>query len=307
MAPGATWHWDFVHNDTAPDAPSAFTLSAGDHELCFAYREDDTRLDVLVVTSDTTFDPRAPIVGAPAEPRVVRVFNGKLALQVTWMTVLGATSYDLERSTDGGETWVSLATGLTGHTFTDTSTEETFVGHRYRVISHGPTGVTTGGEYCCVFFGNGEGGFSNDTTMSITAPLRQDIETEIGTVTGVTQGSDSLDVPPANGHARFDFKIATPGKFKAHAQVVVPNKGSDSFWVRVDQGAWVKWNNIVPKPPCSWDNVRNSDAGGTPMVWTLGAGSHSFEMAYREVGTGFMRVLIDNNLDPEEGYGLCFD
>lgn len=50
MDGGDTWHWDEIHNDEQDDNVVHFTLSAGDHTLEIAKREDGTLLDAIVIT-----------------------------------------------------------------------------------------------------------------------------------------------------------------------------------------------------------------------------------------------------------------
>jgi len=56
ITPGSAWHWDDVHNGTA-SATVTYPLSAGTHTLTFAYREDGTRLDRVLITNDLAFTP----------------------------------------------------------------------------------------------------------------------------------------------------------------------------------------------------------------------------------------------------------
>jgi len=71
------------------------------------------------------------------------------------------------------------------------------------------------------------------------------------------------------------------------ATIEAPDGNNDSLWVRMDQGSWVKWNNI-PDFTCS--PVKNSDAGGAVMNYTLSTGSHFIEFAYREIGEVMFRL-----------------
>jgi hypothetical protein len=302
IALGENWHWDFVHNDTAPTTPSTFSLSSGQHTFCVAYREDDTRLDVMVVTDDTSFNPSAAITGAPATPGAVRVVDGNLALQISWRTILGATSYTLERSDDNDITWHTIASNLTGHVFTDTNNPETNV--RYRVTAHAPTGSSAAGEnFCCYFFFEDFGAFSFAENLSLTAPMQV-----VGSAIATTTGTESLNSVPSTGWARFDFRTATGGTFKAHAQVEVGDGNHDSFWVRIDNQPWIKWNNITTHDPCDYDTIHNSDVSGSPQVsFTVPAGSHTFELAYRELNAKVFKLFLSTTPTDDEGFGLCFD
>lgn len=308
IALGENWHWDFVHNDTTPTQATTFSLSAAAHTLCVAYREDDTRLDVLVVTSDNAFDPRATITGAPQAPLSVGIATGVLTNRVEWMTVLGATSYTVERR-DGFDieaAWVVQASGITGHTFTQSGLTE-FDHHCYRVIATGPTGTSIASDNPpCRSARNASSAFTFSSDTSITSPLQWVTTPRGETGFAVAPGNNSMTAAPASGWARFDFKLGSAVTMKAHAQVSAPNPDSDSFWVRVDGGAWIKWNNIVEGSNCDYDNVHNSDAGGASMNYSLGAGSHVIEFAYREEGAAISKIYLTTSTETE-GVGLCFD
>jgi hypothetical protein len=50
MDAGDTWHWDEIHNDQQDDNVVHFTLSAGQHTLEIAKREDGAKLDAVLIT-----------------------------------------------------------------------------------------------------------------------------------------------------------------------------------------------------------------------------------------------------------------
>jgi hypothetical protein len=80
--------------------------------------------------------------------------------------------------------------------------------------------------------------------------------------------------------------------------VYAPSTSADSFWVRMDDGAWIKWNNI----PSGCADVRNSDLSGSPVNFSLGAGSHRLEFAYREDGarlTNIVNLVTSLNTVPQ--------
>jgi hypothetical protein len=49
MDSGDTWHWDEIHNDQQDDNVVHFTLSAGQHTLEIAKREDGAKLDAILI------------------------------------------------------------------------------------------------------------------------------------------------------------------------------------------------------------------------------------------------------------------
>jgi hypothetical protein len=54
---GSSWHWDDVHNGASANTLVTYGLSAGNHTLTIAYREDGARLDKVLITSDASFVP----------------------------------------------------------------------------------------------------------------------------------------------------------------------------------------------------------------------------------------------------------
>jgi hypothetical protein len=263
---GSSWHWGLVRPDAASNPPSTFNLSAGTHTLKIAYREDGTRLDALVVTSDTSYDPGATLTGAPVAPVLDPNFDAATVngVLVSWTNSPGASFYEIWK--DG----VLIAT-TTGHVFTS-ATDGIFV-----VKAVASTGTTASSAE-----NTGLEGFiirtNAATNMSATPPM----SVAGGGLVTAAGTAESLFTVPATGRGRLDFRVATSQAIKVWALTGAPNVDNDSFWVRVDQGAWIRWNgfsnfgcNVV------WDSTQQ---GLPPVVFNLSAGSHFVEWAYREVG-----------------------
>jgi hypothetical protein len=302
---GSGWHWDFVHNDQQNNLPIAFTLNEGDHRLCIAYREDGTKLDALVVTNEN-FDPTRSISVAPAASDEVGVDNGKSSLLVSWRTVQGATSYNVQRRADGSTAWVTRATSLTGHSFVDSNVSAGF--WCYRVIAKGPTGTSAPSIEGCgerLASGNSYINVVEAESRALTAPMTLDQWGDVA----VAPGNNSLNAPPAVGSVRWDFRLGSAMSMRFWAIIDAPNKDSDSFWVRVDDGDWIKWNNLKPQDPgasCSWDVLHDSDDHDSYVKLNLGLGSHTIEVAYREEGASLDRLLVTDDLSTSDAPG-CFD
>jgi len=269
---GTSWHWVHVKAEGASN-PASFTLGTGSHTLKIAYREDGTKLDELIITSDSSFDPNATLTGPPATP-VLFANSASSSLQgllISWQEVPGAQSYTLMDEQDN-----VIAAGLTSHTSIQTS------GGCFKVVAVGSAGSSAPSESDCA---------SNDEFLqrrfpgnfSLTPPM-QLVASGVGTQPGT---AESLNAPPAHGRARYDFRIVGPTTIKVWAEVFAPNPDNDSFWVRVDQGSWIKWNNIEN---FSCLPVHNSDAGGSVPTFSLTTGSHFIELAYREIGTSLGRL-----------------
>jgi hypothetical protein len=267
--------------------PATFSLSAGAHTLNIAYREDGTRLDAVVVTSDNAFDPTAPLTGAPATPILDPNFDAVVSTTVmlSWNAVPGAQSYTVRREGD------IVATGVTGHTFTS-STAGCFT--VVAVASTGTSADQGGFGQCISLQGFIIRATPADIWMSATAPMSVatgELATQPGT-------AESLFVVPAHGRGRLDFRLAAAQQIKVWAITLAPDVDNDSFWVRIDQGTWIRWNGF-PNAEC--DDVHDSQAPGVPpVIFSLSAGSHFVEFAYREVGAKFHHLAVaeSNNAFP---------
>ena len=56
---GNTWHWDEVHSNSHDDKVVKFTLSAGEHRLEIARRDDYTLLDCILITDELDLDQKS--------------------------------------------------------------------------------------------------------------------------------------------------------------------------------------------------------------------------------------------------------
>jgi hypothetical protein len=117
-----------------------------------------------------------------------------------------------------------------------------------------------------------------------------------GAYVAVAAGNNSQSLPPSVGHATLAFDAPSAGTYKIWGRVIAPTDGDDSFWVRLDGGSWIKWNNIALGSAWHWDEVHNSDSGGQVVTFALAAGSHTLSIAYREDGTRLDRLLVTSDL-----------
>jgi hypothetical protein len=297
IALGGAWHWDHVHSNSTPTQPAIFPLASGDHNLCVAYREDGTKLDLLLLTDDSIFDPRTPpSLGDP--PADARLTPGTDTLLLTWTHVPGAERYTIFRREDvGGSSYINYATDVTDHSLVDTVTS----GYCYKVKADFPTSSQPSQEVCNQPSATLQRVVEAES-LAHTSPLQVNASGNLS----VIPGNNSTASAPTTGVARLDLRLATPELVKIWVMAVAPDASSDSFWVRVDGGSWIKWNEIDPQDPCGWDDVHNSDAGGAVSQFNLAAGFHRIELAYREDGTELDRILVTDNLSTTRPSG-CFD
>jgi hypothetical protein len=196
------------------------------------------------------------------------------------------------RSADG-VTWSQIGT-----TLTMTMKASFYIG--LAVTSHADGAVATG-----VF---------ENVSMTGSPPIKLYLEAENGTLTApmqvsadstasggnyiqVAAESNSTAAVPSTGHATWGFSVAEPGRHKIWGRVIAPTTNDDSFWVRVDTGAWIKWNAIPLGTSWHWAPVHNADAGNAVVEFNLAAGSHTLEIAYREDGTKLDRWFITSDVN----------
>ena len=144
-----------------------------------------------------------------------------------------------------------------------------------------------------------------ETTASIVAPMQSyDDPTASGGKYISTDESvgNSSDNPPADGIAMYSLTVAG-GTYRISARTKVPS-GSDSFWVRI-QGAtilaeteihssgWVQWNGIPDLGHWSWSDVFSDDDNENGIVlWSMGPGTYTLEIARREDGAQLDAIVI---------------
>jgi hypothetical protein len=112
----------------------------------------------------------------------------------------------------------------------------------------------------------------------------------------IQSGSNSTTSAPTNsaGYANFSFSVSQSGTYRVFARVLTPTGDDDSWWVRMDGGAWVNWNNIAAT---SWTWAQ------FPNTFSLSAGSHTLTFAYREDGAQLDKINITTSTTAPTGAG----
>jgi polygalacturonase len=133
---------------------------------------------------------------------------------------------------------------------------------------------------------------------TVTAPLQilADSAASAGQYIMVAAGNNSSAAAPTTGQAGLTFTVPASGTFKIWGRVIAPANTDDSFWVRVDGGTWINWNDIVAGAAWHWAPVTNDASSDAVVSYALGAGTHTLTFAYREDGAKLDRVLITNDL-----------
>jgi hypothetical protein len=128
----------------------------------------------------------------------------------------------------------------------------------------------------------------------------------IGTTEDVGNSGTNPRAPA--GTATYTLTVAD-GTYKILGRVIAPAGVDDSFWLRI-QGAttntknhhsgWVTWNEIDLGHSWHWDEVHSHDDQGQTVHFTLAAGTHTLEIAWREDGTLLDALVITDDLDLDQ-------
>ncbi|MEM1127268.1 MAG: T9SS type A sorting domain-containing protein [Bacteroidota bacterium] len=148
----------------------------------------------------------------------------------------------------------------------------------------------TGGDLVCVEAEDGQ--FGAHTLLNI----KSDADASGGQYIEVAQGNNTLNTPPgANGRVSYDLTVSEGGQYRLWGRTLTRNSGDNSFWVRVDGGDWVRWNTLPSSNAWTWNQVKDSDFSGLPVVFDLAPGTSTVEIAYREDGAQLDRLLLTND------------
>jgi hypothetical protein len=166
--------------------------------------------------------------------------------------------------------------------------------------------------------------YVDDIYLYATAPMIPEtlwIEAEAGTVTdpmkiqnvaGGASGdqyvtmpplTNSTDNPPTNGRVTIPFDVES-GTYQIQTRVVAPTDGDDSMWLRIEgattnttnhSSGWVQ-ADLREGKDWHWSDIYSIDDGGAVVNFTLEAGQHNLEFAYREDGLlidAFLIIKVD--------------
>jgi hypothetical protein len=122
----------------------------------------------------------------------------------------------------------------------------------------------------------------------------------IGTTDDIGNSSDNPPTPA--GTATYSFTVAG-GTYKISGRINIPS-GNNSFWVQI-QGAttpaetelhssgWVRWNDPSDAANWFWNDVfSDDDDQDATVLFTMPAGTHTLEIAYRETGAMLDAIVI---------------
>lgn len=107
-------------------------------------------------------------------------------------------------------------------------------------------------------------------------------------------GLNSLSNPPADvpaNQVKFTLELATgqAADYYLFGRINAPSNDDNSFWVRVNGGAWVQWwQGLNTENGFDWREVLNSP-------FSLTEGVNTIEFAYREDGTQLDKIYLSTD------------
>ncbi|MBN2007766.1 endo-1,4-beta-xylanase [candidate division KSB1 bacterium] len=314
---GSSWHWDDVHDSNNGSAVMTYNLSIGSHTLYVGYREDGTQLDKIYITNsgDTpvSMGGSANNCGSVNQPPVANAGSDQTVTDSDnsgseSVTLNGSGSSDSDGTitsyvwTEGGN---QIATGVTPsvslavgtHNITLTVTDNDGATDTDGVTITVNAGSTGGDVHVWLEAECGTVG-SLWTTPSDANASNDEYAT-------IQSGNNSTSSAPSSssGYITFPFSVASSDVYIVWGRVIAPNASDDSFWIRMDNGSWIMWNNIAQGSSWHWDEVHNANSGNQVVNYNLSSGSHTLTVAYREDGTQLDKIYITNTGVSPSGEG----
>jgi hypothetical protein len=138
---------------------------------------------------------------------------------------------------------------------------------------------TDAGHYLEAESGALSGGF--EVGLDSAASNGQYIAPPVGVFSGdSTQGA---------ARAVYELTIVTSGSYRIWGRIRSPTTNSNRFWVRVDDGAWIKWR-ITVGDIWYWDAFHNDTDYTNPLEFPLTAGTHQLTIANWVPGVNLDRL-----------------
>lgn len=109
-----------------------------------------------------------------------------------------------------------------------------------------------------------------------------------------SNGTPHYSSPSVGDELTYDFAVDHAGVFTMHALVSANDGASNSFWIAIDDGPWVKWHMQVTDGVLTWQTVSEN---GEAVQFDLEAGNHTLKVAVREAGSGLDTIVITDDAD----------
>lgn len=120
-----------------------------------------------------------------------------------------------------------------------------------------------------------------------------------------TRGVDATSEPPSEGRATYAFDLDGASEYEVWGRVRVPDDESDSFWLRVDDREWVRWDRMwARRGSWKWVAVPDHDVeDAPPKRFALDAGSHTLTVVFREDDAALDKLAVTATPGPPVLFG----
>lgn len=128
--------------------------------------------------------------------------------------------------------------------------------------------------------------------------LRTDANASNGTALKPSTQNYCYDNPSTNAAdlVTFNVNVTVAGSYRIFVRSNAPNGSSDSYWVRVNSGSWVKWNAVNSSAYGSfqWDQVGTWTCcdNDLPLSFNLVAGANTIQFGWREPNITFDKLYL---------------
>lgn len=299
---GPSWQWVYLFDDNQSGDPQlTIDLQAGVNKITICYREPNISIDKILIsqkneTPDFVGRRGTNCDGVPVN--IPPVAEAGLNIEKT----------DVD---DNGSEVVSLDASASSDT--DGSIDAYTWRENGQVIASGinPEVTLNVGVHTIVLeVIDDQGAMDTDQlTVNILSgdtsepPVGNTIKLEaecaqLGANFGIVSGSDLSNgqaVKAINGQRfisganespanlmTFSFNIGEAGTYEIYTRVKALSASFDSYWVRIDNGDWIKFNEITATKAFVIEQLFDSDQGKATVSVPLTAGVHTITFAYRE-------------------------
>ena len=132
-------------------------------------------------------------------------------------------------------------------------------------------------------------------SLSVHMTPAADTAASGGQYVRITAENSHLESPPTGQQSTYIFQVPRTATYLVWGRVFSRNDGEDSFWIRVNGGPWVRWNEMGAPGRWAWDDVHDSDRGGEVAAFRLEEGTHTLELAHREQDARIDQLLVTTN------------
>ncbi len=136
----------------------------------------------------------------------------------------------------------------------------------------------------------------------VSAPMEERME-DRETVVGVADGTaNQIDAPADDAMGRVTFTVTIPEEatYRVWGRVIAPTDSNDSFWIRVNDGDWNRWNQLGTDMVggLKWRPFYNDEVSvDQPLEFMLAMGEHTIDVHYREGGASIDKILVTSDTD----------